>query len=92
MSAVVIIPKYLSDYFDAKSRVEVEASDLKTALEVIARDFSLEDALLTSDGRLQSYIRVVIDETMLPSLKTADLARVPVGGKTVRIRAAIASG
>ena len=92
MSVKVRIPKHLSRYLNDKSEVDVEASDLKAALEILSRDYNLEDILLTREGHLQAFIRVVIDEHVVTSRKAEDLSQVAVAGKTVEIIAASAGG
>jgi hypothetical protein len=91
MSATVLIPKHLARHFNSKSQIDVEASDLKTALEIISRDYDLMDILLTIDGHLQ-FIRIVIDKDLVTSGKAGDLAQVGVAGKTVHILTAFAGG
>ena len=92
MSATVVIPKYLAGYFNHTSSIEVEASDLRDVLETLSRDYHLEDILLTGEGHLQPFIRVVIDEDMVIPRKSGDLGQVGVAGKTVRILTAFAGG
>jgi hypothetical protein len=92
MSATVLIPRHLARHFNTKSRIDVEASDLKTALEIVSRDFNLDDALLTRDGDLQPFIRILIAEDLITSSKAGDLAQVNVAGKMVQIMTAFAGG
>ena len=92
MSVKVLIPKVLGRYLNGKSEIHVEASDLRATLEILSREYKLEDILLTRDGHLQTFIRVVIDERLVTSRKAEELGRVDVGGKTVEITAAFAGG
>jgi hypothetical protein len=92
MSVRVVVPKHLSRFLNNRSELDLDALDLKTTLEILSRDYGLDDILLTSDGHLQSFIRLVIDEELLTSRKGADLSLVPVAGKTVEIQSAFAGG
>ena len=92
VSVKVLLPKHLGRYLNNQFEIDVEASDLKAALEVVTRDFQLEDILLTKEGHLQAFIHVVIDDHLVTSRKADDMSRVEVAGKTVEITAAIAGG
>lgn len=92
MSVRVLIPRHLARHVNDKSELDIEASDLRTALEVLSRDYQLGDILLTRDGHLQAFIRVVIDESLVMSRKADDLSQVPVSGKTVEIQSGFAGG
>ena len=92
MSVTVIVPRYLCRHVDNRPAIEVDAADLKTTLEILSRDYGLEDILLTGDGHLQAFIRVVIDEQLVTARKTEDLRQVAVAGKTVEIQSAFAGG
>jgi len=67
-------------------------SDLKAMLEILSRDYHLEDILLTREGNLQAFIRLVIDEQLVTSRRSEDLVRVAVAGKTVEITSGFAGG
>jgi hypothetical protein len=92
VSVKVLIPKHLGRYLNNKSEIDVEATDLKAALEIVTRDYQLEDILLTREGHLQAFIHIVIDDHLVTSRKAEDMSRVAVAGKTVEITAAIAGG
>jgi hypothetical protein len=92
MSVRVLIPRHLARHVHDRSELDIEASDLRTALEVLSRDYQLGDILLTRDGHLQAFIRVVIDECLVMSRKAEDLSQVPVSGKTVEIQSGFAGG
>jgi hypothetical protein len=92
MSVRVLIPRHLARHVNDRSELDIEASDLRTALEVLSRDYQLGDILLTRDGHLQAFIRVVIDESLVMSRKAEDLSQVPVSGKTVEIQSGFAGG
>jgi hypothetical protein len=92
MSVRVLIPRHLARHVNDKSELDIEASDLRTALEVLSRDYQLGDILLTRDGHLQAFIRVVIDECLVMSRKAEDLSQVAVSGKTVEIQSGFAGG
>ena len=92
MSVRVVVPRHLSRFLNNQSALDLDASDLKTALEILSREYGLEDILLTSEGHLQTFIRLVVDEELLMSRKGADLSLVPVAGKTVEIQSAFAGG
>lgn len=92
MSVRVVVPRHLSRLLNNRSELDLDAVDLKTTLEILSREYGLEDILLTSEGHLQTFIRLVIDEELLTSKKGADLSLVPVAGKTVEIQSAFAGG
>ena len=92
MSATVVIPNHLARHFRNASQFQIEASDLKSVLETLSRDYGLEDILLTLEGHLQPFIRVVVDEDLVTSRKSGDLGQVGVAGKTIRILTAFAGG
>jgi hypothetical protein len=92
MSVRVVVPRHLSRFLNNRSEIDLDALDLQAALEILSREYGLEDILLTSDGHLQTFIRLVIDEELLVSRKGADLSLVPVAGKTVEIQSAFAGG
>jgi hypothetical protein len=92
MSVKVVMPTHLGRYLDNKSEIDVEASDLKAMLEILSHDYKLEDILLTREGHLQSFIRVVIDEHLVTLRNAEELSQVDVSGKTVEIRSAFAGG
>ena len=92
MSVKVIVPRHLCRYLNNLSEIDVEASDLKGTLETLSRDYGLEDILLTSEGHLQAFIRVIIDEQLVMARKTEDLSRIAVAGKTLEIQSAFAGG
>jgi hypothetical protein len=92
MSVRVVVPRHLSRFLNNRSEIDLDALDLKTTLEMLSRDYGLEDILLTSSGDLQAFIRLIIDEELLISRKGADLSLVPVAGKTVEIQSAFAGG
>jgi hypothetical protein len=92
MSVKVLVPRHLSRYVDNKSEIDIEASDLKAMLEILSRDYHLEDILLTREGNLQAFIRLVIDEQLVTSRRSEDLVRVAVAGKTVEITSGFAGG
>ena len=92
MSVRVVVPRHLSRFLDHRSEIDLDALDLKTTLEILSRDYGLEDILLTAEGHLQTFIRLVIDDQLLLSKKGADLSLVPVAGKTVEIQSAFAGG
>jgi hypothetical protein len=92
MSVRVVVPRHLSRFLDNRSEIDLDAPDLKATLEILSREYGLDDILLTSDGQLQTFIRLVIDEELLVSRKGADLSLVPVAGKTVEIQSAFAGG
>ena len=92
MSVTVIIPKHLGRHVGNKSQISVEASDLKATLETLSRDYHLEDILLTRDGNLQGFIRLVVDDQFVKAKKAEDLSRVAVAGKTVEIQSGFAGG
>jgi len=92
MSAKVLIPRHLVAHLNNQREIDVDASNLKTALEILSREYKLEDILLTRDGHLQAFIRIVIDEQLLSSRKPEELSQVAVGGKTVEITTAFAGG
>ena len=92
MSVTVIIPKHLGRHVGNKSQISVEASDLKATLETLSRDYHLEDILLTRDGNLQGFIRLVVDDQFVTVKNAEDLKRVAVAGKTVEIQSGFAGG
>ena len=92
MSVKVLIPKHLGRHVNNKCEIDVEASDLRATLEILSRDYRLEDILLTREGHLQGFIRVVVDEQLVTSRKAEELSHVPVAGKTVEIQSAFAGG
>lgn len=92
MSVKVVVPKYLCRHLNNRSEIDVDASDLKAALEILSRDYRLEDILLTREGHLQAFIRVVIDEHLVTARRTEDLRQVAVAGKTIEIQSAFAGG
>ena len=92
MSVKVIVPRHLCRHLNNQSEIDVEASDLKATLETLSRDYGLEDILLTSEGHLQAFIRVIIDEQLVTARKTDDLSRIAVAGKTLEIQSAFAGG
>ena len=92
MSATVVIPNCLARHFNHTSHIAVDAPDLKGVLETLSRNYDLEDILLTVEGHLQPFIRVVIDEDVVTSRKAGDLGQVGVAGKTVRILTAFSGG
>ena len=92
MSVRVVVPRHLSRFLDNRSEIDVNAVDLRTVLEILSDEYGLEDILLTSNGDLQAFIRLVIDEELLLSKKGADLSLVSVAGKTVEIQSAFAGG
>jgi hypothetical protein len=92
MSVRVVVPRHLSRFLNNRSEIDLDALNLQATLEILSRDYGLEDILLTSEGHLQTFIRLVIDEELLVSRKGADLSLVPVAGKTVEIQSAFAGG
>jgi hypothetical protein len=92
MSVKVVVPKYLCRHLNNRSEIDVDASDLRSTLETLSRDYSLEDILLTREGHLQSFIRIVIDEHLVTARRTEDLSQVAVAGKTIEIQSAFAGG
>lgn len=92
MSVRVVIPKHLARHLESKSEIEVEASDLRSTLEILSRDYQLDDILLTAQGHLQAFIRIIIDDNLVTSRKAEELSRVAVSGKTVEITSAFAGG
>jgi len=92
MSVKVVVPRHLCRYVNNRSEIHVEASDLKTTLETLSRDYSLEDILLTSEGHLQAFIRVVIDEQLVMARKASEISQIAVAGKIVEIQSAFAGG
>jgi hypothetical protein len=92
MSVRVLIPRHLARHVDNKSQLDLEASDLKTALEVLSRQYQLKDILLTREGHLQAFIRIVIDEGLVMSRRAEDLQQIPVSGRTVEIQSGFAGG
>lgn len=92
MSVTVLVPKHLNRHVGNKSEISVEASDLKAALETLSRDYHLEDVLLTRDGDLQGFIRVIIDDQFVTATRAEELSRVAVAGKRVEIQSAFAGG
>ena len=92
MSVTVLIPKHLGRHVGNKSQISVEASDLKATLETLSRDYHLEDVLLTRDGHLQGFIRLIIDDQFVTATSAEDLRRVAVAGKRVEIQSAFAGG
>ena len=92
MSVKVVVPKYLCRHLNNRSEIDVDASDLKATLEILSRDYRLEDILLTREGHLQAFIRVVIDEHLVTARRTEDLSQVAVAGKTIEIQSAFAGG
>ena len=92
MSVRVVVPRHLSRFLNNRLEIDLDALDLKTTLEILSRDYELEDILLTSEGHLQTFIRLVIDDQLLMSRKGADLSLVSVAGKTVEIQSAFAGG
>ena len=92
MSVRVVVPRHLSRFLDNRSEIDLDALDLKTTLEILSRDYGLEDILLTSEGHLQAFIRVIIDEQLVTARKTDDLSRIAVAGKTLEIQSAFAGG
>ena len=92
MSVKVVVPTHLSRHLNNRLEIDVDASDLKATLEILSRDYRLEDILLTSEGHLQAFIRVIIDEHLVTARRTEDLRQVAVAGKTVEIQSAFAGG
>ena len=72
MSVKVVIPKHLGRHLKTgDSEIDVEASDLKATLEILSRDYDLEDVLLTREGHLQAFIRVVLPQAATGIATTA---------------------
>jgi hypothetical protein len=92
MNVKVMIPKPLISQFSGRSEIDLEATDLKSALDILARDYNLSDILLTREGHLQSFIRVIVDEHLVMLRNAEDLRQVPVAGKTLEIQAPFAGG
>jgi len=92
MSVKVVVPKHLGRHVNNQSEIDVEASDLKATLEILSRDYRLDDILLTRQGHLQAFIRVVVDQDLVTARKAEDLSQVAVAGKTVEIQSAFAGG
>ena len=92
MSTKVVLPKYLRRHLDNRSEIDVEASDLKTALDILSRDYRLDDILLTKEGNLQAFIRVVIGDRLVAARRAEDLREVTVAGQTIEIQSAFAGG
>ena len=92
MSVTVLIPKHLGRHVGNQSQISVEASDLKATLETLSRDYHLEDILLTREGHLQGFIRLIVDDQIVWTRNAEDLSRVAVAGKTVEIQSAFAGG
>jgi hypothetical protein len=92
MSVKVLIPRHLARFVGDRSEIDVEATDLRSALEILSRDYSLDDILLSPRGHLQSFIRIVIDDALVTSRSADDLGRVAVDGKTIEITSGFAGG
>ncbi len=92
MSVKVVVPKHLRRHVDHRSEIDVEASDLGATLEILSRDYRLEDILLTREGDLQAFIRLILDEELVTARRTEDLRRIAVTGKTLEIQSAFAGG
>ena len=92
MSVKVIVPRQLCRHLNNRSAIDVDAPNLKAMLEILSRDYSLEDILLTPQGHLQAFIRLVIDDHLVAARKTDELRQVAVAGKTVEIQTAFAGG
>ena len=92
MSVKVLIPRHLARFVGDRSEIDVEATDLRSALETLSRDYSLDDILLSPRGHLQSFIRIVIDDALVTSRSADDLGRVAVDGKTIEITSGFAGG
>ncbi len=92
MSVKVLIPRHLTRFVGDRSEIDVEASDLRSTLEILSRDYSLDDILLGPRGNLQAFIRIVIDDNLVTSRTAEDLGRVSVAGKTIEITSGFAGG
>ena len=92
MSVKVLIPKHLGRYLNNRSEIDVEASDLKAALEILSNDYKLDGIFLTREGHLQAFIRIVVDENLVTARKAEDLRQIGVAGKIVEIQTAFAGG
>jgi hypothetical protein len=92
MSVKVLIPRHLARLVGDRSEIDVEASDLRSTLEILSRDYALDDILLGPKGNLQAFIRIVIDDNLVTSRTAEDLGRVSVAGKTVEITSGFAGG
>jgi hypothetical protein len=91
MSATVVIPNHLARHFKT-SKIDIEASNLKGALETVSRDYHLDGILLNAEGHLQPFIRIVVDNDLITSRGASDLGQVSVAGKTIHIMTAFAGG
>jgi hypothetical protein len=92
MMVTVIVPRQLAGWRKRQPRLQVAAADLKSTLEIVSREYQLDDGLLREDGRVQAFVRITIDGRPVGSRMPDDLARIAVAGTTVAITVALACG
>jgi hypothetical protein len=92
MPVTVLVPTLLGARLNGGTSLEIEASDLLTALAIVSRRCGLDDGLFRDDGHLQAYVRVAVNRQRVTARTPEDLERVAVAGKSVEIAIALAGG
>jgi hypothetical protein len=91
MSTRVVVPQPLSALAGGGS-LDVAARDLESLMQMLARKYALDDALVRADGGLQSFVRVTVDGRPVPARTPEERHAIAVAGRTVRIAVAFAGG
>ena len=86
------LPKTLAKLTGGSTEVEADGDTLLECLTNLTGTYQLDDALLDTDGNMQPYIRVVMDDALVRDTSNAGLAAQAVSGGTVQIKTAFAGG
>jgi molybdopterin converting factor small subunit len=91
MSIAIHIPANLREFTGRQSKIEVQASEVATALEALCQCHpELRNKLLSADGELHSFINVFVDGRGIRDLN--GLATKLVEGNALLIVPALAGG
>ena len=92
MTSRITLPSTLARHIGGQKQVITKESTLGMALRTLTSEYSLGDALLTDEGGIQPYIRVVIGSRMLDKNELSDPDEILLGDVSVELKAAFAGG
>lgn len=92
MTSTISLPTTLARHTGGHSHVTTNESNLGEALRSLSSEYSLGDALITEQGQLQPYIRVVVDNRMLGSSQLDNPDAVELSETRIELKTAFAGG
>lgn len=92
MTSTIHLPAVLARLTGGETKIPTTEPNLGQALHELSNKFSLGFAVLNEEGEIQPYVKLVINDSILPHKQIQDLQSIKLDNTSIEIKTAFAGG